>query len=283
MTMAMAERQDLPAMMEQVVMSGDLAQLSPSERLGYYKNVCESLGLNPLTKPFQYIRLNNKLTLYASKDCTEQLARIHGLTITISEGKVMDDIYVVKAMAGDGNRAASANGAVFIGNLTGENKANAFMKAETKASRRAVLRLVGLGWLDESEADSIPGAHSVNVDTDTGEIMDAPALPKGQLIIFDISDLGSWCQEQGITLEELTAVTADPPNKRNLVKWASDLNINDYDTMREEIRNRVIERREARNDDLEFLDGIPPTDAKQQELTGSAPNPNLPSAPISED
>ena len=73
MTLATREAQALPEMLEQVVMSGDLAQLTATERMNYYGKVCESLGLNPLTKPFQYIRLNGKLTLYASKDATEQL------------------------------------------------------------------------------------------------------------------------------------------------------------------------------------------------------------------
>jgi hypothetical protein len=44
------------------------------------------------------------------------------------------------------------------------------MKAETKAKRRVTLSIAGLGWLDETEADAVPGARPVAVDTDTGEI-----------------------------------------------------------------------------------------------------------------
>ena len=61
------------AVMEQVVINGDLDKLSVQDRVAYYKRVCESVGVNPFTRPFQYIRLNGKLTLYAAKDCTEQL------------------------------------------------------------------------------------------------------------------------------------------------------------------------------------------------------------------
>ena len=55
-------------------------------------------------------------------------------------------------------------GAVNIAGLKGEAYANAIMKAETKAKRRATLDLLGLGVLDESEADSIPNATTVAIN-----------------------------------------------------------------------------------------------------------------------
>lgn len=62
---------DFAAIVERVVLAGDLAKLQPQERVTYYQQTCESLGLNPLTRPFEYINLNGKLTLYARKDATE--------------------------------------------------------------------------------------------------------------------------------------------------------------------------------------------------------------------
>ena len=53
--------------MEAVIARGDIARLTPKERGQYYMRVCESLGLNPMTRPFEFITLNNKLTLYARK------------------------------------------------------------------------------------------------------------------------------------------------------------------------------------------------------------------------
>jgi len=157
---------------EQVMIAGDLAKLSPEQRVQYYNRVCESLGLNPYTQPFAYIVLNSKLQLYARKDATEQLRRIHGMSITRLDGQVVDDLYIVtaSAMTRDG-RTDQATGAVSIAGLKGEPKANAIMKAETKAKRRVTLSISGLGWADESETDSIPGAMSVTVDGTTGEIM----------------------------------------------------------------------------------------------------------------
>jgi hypothetical protein len=52
-------------------------------------------------------------------------------------------------------------GAVAIAGLKGEALANALMKAETKAKRRVTLSISGLGMLDETEAEDLPGAQRV--------------------------------------------------------------------------------------------------------------------------
>jgi hypothetical protein len=159
------------ALIEQVVMQGDLSKLNPEQRVLYYKKVCDSAGLNPFTRPFDYITLNGKLTLYAKKDATDQLRKVNGISIDKLEDRVVDDLYIVKAYARtkDG-RTDAATGAVTIGHLKGEAKANAIMKAETKAKRRVTLSISGMGLVDESETESIPGARAVDVDMSTGEI-----------------------------------------------------------------------------------------------------------------
>ena len=159
------------ALIEQVVMQGDLSKLNPEQRVLYYKKVCDSAGLNPFTRPFDYITLNGKLTLYAKKDATDQLRKVNGISIDKLEDRIVDDLYIVKAFARtkDG-RTDAATGAVTIGHLKGEAKANAIMKAETKAKRRVTLSISGMGLVDESETESIPGAKTVDVDMSTGEI-----------------------------------------------------------------------------------------------------------------
>jgi hypothetical protein len=143
---------------EKVLIGGDLAQLNPDQRLNYYNTLCNSLGLNPLTQPFQYIVLNNKLQLYAKKDCTEQLRKIHGVSITKVDPKQIGDLIVVVAEACDASgRVDSSTGAVAIGNAKGEDLANKMMKAETKAKRRVTLSLCGLGMLDETEVQTLKG------------------------------------------------------------------------------------------------------------------------------
>jgi len=164
--------QQKAAVLEQVVVQGDLSKLQPAERVAYYKTVCESLGLNPFTKPFEYITLNGKLTLYAKRDATDQLRKIHGVSVEIT-GREMygDNIYVVTARARDSQgRTDEAIGAVSIAGLKGDALANAIMKAETKAKRRVTLSICGLGWLDETEVSTVPDAEAVDVDMETGEI-----------------------------------------------------------------------------------------------------------------
>ena len=128
------------AVMEQVVINGDLDKLSAQDRVAYYKRVCESVGVNPFTRPFQYIRLNGKLTLYAAKDCTEQLRAQRGISITGLAATFDKDaaVYTVIATAIDREgRTDSATGAVPLGNeVKGEARANAIMKAETRGVRR---------------------------------------------------------------------------------------------------------------------------------------------------
>ena len=156
---------------EELVIMGDLAKLSAPQRLEYYTKVCESVGLNPYTRPFDYITLNNKLTLYARKDATDQLRKLNGVSIVNLERETVDGVYIVVAHATmpDG-RSDEDTGAVNVKGLSGEALANAMMKAITKAKRRVTLSICGLGWLDETEVDSIPDAKHVTV-ADTGEIV----------------------------------------------------------------------------------------------------------------
>lgn len=162
---------------ERVVMAGDLGKLDPASRVAYYQATCQSLGLNPLTRPFDYITLNGKLTLYARREATDQLRKLHGVSVTISSRERIDSVYVVTARATDKDgRLDESTGAVTVANLQGDALANALMKAETKAKRRVTLSIVGLGWLDETEIETIRDARPVQVDTATGEIVDSPSV-----------------------------------------------------------------------------------------------------------
>lgn len=163
---------------ETAVMDGNLEALNPVERVELVRKVCESVGLNPLTGPFQYIRLSGKLTLYAKRDATDQLRSVHKVSITIVSRENLDGVYVVTARATmpDG-RTDESTGAVSISGLKGEALANAYLKAETKAKRRVTLSICGLGFLDETEVSSIPDAQPVAM----GFELPAPKASKAQL------------------------------------------------------------------------------------------------------
>jgi len=154
-----------PEIMEQLIIGGDLAKMEAGQRVDYYNTLCKSLGLNPLTKPFEYITLNGTLKLYARKDATDQLRSIQNVSVVITDRTITNEIYVVSARAELPNgRTDESTGAVNVQGLKGDNLANALMKAETKAKRRVTLSIVGLGFLDETEIE----------DKGTGEITPAP-------------------------------------------------------------------------------------------------------------
>lgn len=145
--------------LEAALLESDLSKLSQQQRVQYYAKVCESVGLNPITQPFEYLKLNGKLVLYAKRGCTDQLRKIHNVSVTIASREKVDGIYVVTARATTPDGRCDENiGAVPIENLKGENLSNALMKAETKAKRRVTLSICGLSMLDETEAESVPGA-----------------------------------------------------------------------------------------------------------------------------
>ncbi len=145
-------------LMEQVIVGGDLSKLTANDRMRYYRAVCESVGLNPLTQPFAYLYFQNKMVLYARKECAEQLRDLRGVTITrLDEHWSPDgDLYTVTAYGSNkAGRTDADKGIVSIGALRGVERANAMMKATTKAKRRLTLSLCGLGMLDESEVEDL--------------------------------------------------------------------------------------------------------------------------------
>ena len=156
-------------LMESVLLQGDLSKLSPEQRVHYYQEVCKSVGLNPLTRPFDYITLNNKLTLYAKKDATDQLRNLHGVSIDDVDIVENETQFIVKVKGHDSTGRSDVEIGVVNKTDMQNNSANQQMKAVTKGKRRLTLSLCGLGWLDETEIETIPSAQPVTV-TDAGEI-----------------------------------------------------------------------------------------------------------------
>src|SRR5678815_4375062 len=124
MSTEMATPDGLAGVVEQVVVGGDLSKLTPRDRLNYYNAICKSVGLNPLTRPFDYLHLSGRLVLYAQRDATDQLRKIHQVSIVKLERETVDGVYAVTASASDHlGRVDSSIGAVPIENLKGEAKA----------------------------------------------------------------------------------------------------------------------------------------------------------------
>lgn len=200
--------------MESVIVKGDLSKLSSEERARYYAEVCRSIGLNALTKPFEYITLNGKLTLYALRNCTDQLRTIHGVSIEELTESEREGVFIVTAkVRNKDGRTDIAKGAVTIGNLKGEALANAMMKAETKAKRRATLSICGLGFLDETEVEDIPARsrQAIPHDVKTGEVIEPISedqiLALHGLIAETQSDINKFLKY--LKVESLADITTD--------------------------------------------------------------------------
>lgn len=142
---------------ESLVLRGDLSGLAPLERARHYVQMCESLGLNPRSQPFAYLRLNGKEILYATRGATDQLAAIHRINREIIEGPKVIDLAGTKLVYAV-CRATHPNGRIetAVATVPLADPMNVLMKAETKCKRRATLSILGLGLLDEMELETIP-------------------------------------------------------------------------------------------------------------------------------
>jgi hypothetical protein len=146
------------ALLEKVILQNDLAGLSPNEKVQHVKNVCDSLGLNPLTKPIQLHKWQGKEVMYMAKDGTEQIRNLHNVSIVKLETEFLkNDLYIVRAYAmKNGGRQDCSTSAQSVAGLKGDALCNAIKKCETQAKRRVTLSICGLGMLDETELENLP-------------------------------------------------------------------------------------------------------------------------------
>lgn len=186
------------AVVEKVITGGDLGQLTPEQRVRYYIETCDSLKLNWKTKPFDVVALRGSgaKTLYPNKGCAEQLAGIHNISVDLLEATVEEGVRIQKAKACLPNgRCVTKTGAVTVAGKRGDDYANAVMKCETKAHRRAVLALVGLNMPDESELETIHGSQRFTMDVESGEFNSAPQATVTPLrpapVVAEVVDQGT--------------------------------------------------------------------------------------------
>jgi len=193
-----------PTALQAFILEGDLSSVPPARRASIYVALCSYIGVDPIERPFLIFRDGKREVLYAARSCTSALCRSRGISREIVDVSIKTisghEVVIAKARAAvsDTGRHDEATGAVPLlvretewvngrkvdkgwRNPTPEEVSNAIMKAETKAKRRAVLDLVGLGIPDESEVATIRGARTGALDLQTGEIViegvePAPAL-----------------------------------------------------------------------------------------------------------
>lgn len=174
--------------LETVLIRGNLAVLSASEKLSFLNKLCVSLGLNPLSRPIEFLNLPTKgggtrEVLYARKDCTDQLRKLYNVSIKNVEITFDNNCWVAKVFAEYNGRTDFDIGIVPCIDLRTKQPftdpvdiANAQMKALTKAKRRVTLSICGLGLLDESEFDTMPQVKIAEREPTTGELLEKLAM-----------------------------------------------------------------------------------------------------------
>jgi hypothetical protein len=187
-----------PKAVEQAMLIGDLSQMTDQQRIAYYVAVCRSVGLNPLTKPFQALKGDDgKLSLYPDKGCAEQLRKLHRVSTKVLGRDFFDGLYVVTVQASTPDGRTEESQAVvplmkakgrwedyeYRGQqrrrfkaeidqdgqdvqipLSPTERATAMMRCETKAKRRVTLAITGLGlpeWDQEPDQAAHPMALSL--------------------------------------------------------------------------------------------------------------------------
>jgi len=170
------------ATLEAVLATGDLSKLTPAQRIEYVSRVCKTVGLNPFTRPIRFLRLGSDIVAYFTRDGTDQLRKLHKVSLSVVDQRMDGDVWVitVQARTPDGRQDEDI-GAVTIGRLQSDSKANALMKCLTKAKRRVTLSICGLGFMDESELDTL--GHIQTFDAGD-EIPETPAHDNDRWIRF---------------------------------------------------------------------------------------------------
>lgn len=183
------------AAISRLILSGDISKLNDAERVQYVHALCEATNLDIKFQPFQLLNLQGRQIVYATKAATEQLRKLHGISLEIVNTNVINDVFVVTARASMANgRTDTSTGAVNIANLKGDALANALMKAETKAKRRVTLSICGLGMLDESEIETIPAAQVIVADEASGEVLKTKEQLLAELV--RVVNMAEWLSDE---------------------------------------------------------------------------------------
>ena len=165
------------AALEVALGDGDLSKLDARGRLAWYEMRCRAAGLDPLTMPFQWVRMpasGNRpasTVLYAKPEAAYQLAHKHGLSVEFTHRDMLGEHVILvecQVTSPDGRRTRNV-GLRSIKNLWGQDLANAHMACHTVALRRAIFSHCGLG-----DQETPSGSAVVNMDT--GEVIEAEPI-----------------------------------------------------------------------------------------------------------
>lgn len=174
--------EDAAGALQHILATGDVARLTNEQRVGYYLELCRSLGLNPRSRPFDWLMLDGKLVLYPNKSCAEQIRAAHQISIKVLRREPVGELFVVEVegRTPDGRTDVSSKYVPLtkLNRQTGLRErlnsvdlANAYAKAETGAKRRLAFSMVGLAAVPDP--DELKGGRYVVVDG-AGNVIENP-------------------------------------------------------------------------------------------------------------
>lgn len=159
--------------------------VSDADRANYVSALCKVLGIPTPLNPFYFLPVSQTVTvLYAGIEATQLLAESKKLNIEILR-KSLDketNLYTVEIrVTGPSGRFCDNEGIIYLGGVTGKDRANAMMKAITKAQRRSVLSYCGLSITDDDElhgdyhSQTNPiAARAIEIQNETPKEIEAP-------------------------------------------------------------------------------------------------------------
>ena len=136
---------------------GDTTKLTAPHRQTLLEGLSRALGLNPLSQPVIFLKTQGREVLYVTKVGTDQIAarlRINRETIVGPEVRDIGGQKLVFCQVRAREPGPDGRSDVATATLPLKDPSNDLMKCETKAKRRAVLSLVGLGLLTEEDAEA---------------------------------------------------------------------------------------------------------------------------------
>lgn len=183
-TQLSAEQQGAAAeAVEALVMNGDLSKLTPLQRVSYHAMICARHHLDPYAKPFEFLLLDGKLTMYPTKRCAEMLRYNHRISVKKVREERVGDLWCVEV---EGRRPSGQTdfATKYVPlytierdgskrSLAGNKLGDAMAKCETGAKRRLTFSMVALGGTEGQYDDEQPGGRHVILDAD-GEIVEHP-------------------------------------------------------------------------------------------------------------
>jgi hypothetical protein len=157
--------------------SGNVAAMTDDERDYVRVKLCQKYDLDPILRPFDLISFNGGMKFYMTASATNQLANAKSLTreVLLLEVNAEQMLARCTVKVSDTNgRAETANAFIAVSKflaptkenpvprkvlMDGEDLANALLKLETKAKRRATMSFFGVmdaGYDNEDRQQTAP-------------------------------------------------------------------------------------------------------------------------------